>query len=238
MEIYQQNSDGYHIQAGNPVYFTAEDSFDREGDDLYFNWDISGRKVSGSTAFDHVFSDTGPYEITLTISDGNSESLIKKSVEVVEIDDSIMITGEHSLTVEIQYTFTNNGPGDIEDLFCLMEVPRTYLPYQMVLDRRSNYREGDRLIQDGFNVVAQFNLGSLEEGEIKTAYINCDTLLYEYDFLKREEEAGGYGFGDSDVSDYTKSEYFIDSDSNIIRSAARTATAGLDDPHFKGRQII
>ena len=67
--------------------------------------------------------------LLLTVSDGKTEAVLKKQIEVVEIDDSIIITGEHNLTVDIQYTFTNNGPGDVEDLFCLMEVPRTYLPY-------------------------------------------------------------------------------------------------------------
>ena len=79
-----------------------------------------------------------------------------------------------------------------------MEVPRTYLPFQVILDRRSNYDKEDRLIQDGFNVVAQFNLGGIREGKTKTAYINCDTLIYEYDYV-RLEEAGGYSFGDNDV---------------------------------------
>ena len=51
------------------------------------------------------------------------------------------------------------------------------------------------------------------------------------------KQTGGYSFGDSDVSEYTGSEYFIDSDSNIIRSAARAATAGLDDPMLKAERL-
>jgi hypothetical protein len=236
MEIYQQNSDGYYINAGNPAYFTAESSFDADGDELEYIWDIPGIIDSGSMAFEYIFEETGKYTVTLTVSDGITDTTLKKQVEVVEIDNSIIITGEHSLTVEMQYTFTNEGPGDIQELFCLMEVPRTYLPFQVVLERRSNYRKGDQVIQDGFNVIAQFNLGGLKEGEVKTAYINCDTLLYEYEFASAED-VDDYSFGDSDVSKYTGSEYFIDSDSNIIRSAASAATQGIYSPLEKAEKL-
>ena len=89
--------------------------------------------------------------------------------------------------------------------------------------------EGDQLFNDEFNIVAQFNLGSLAQGKSKTAYINSDVILYEYDYA----DIGGavsYESGDTDLEDYTKSEYFIDSDSNIIKSAVRTAVGQEKDP--------
>jgi len=236
LEIYQQNSDGYYVNAGNPAYFTAENSFDPDGDELAYSWDIPGTSGSGSMALEHIFAETGIYTVVLTVSDGITDTAVKKRIEVVDIDSSIVITREHSITVEIQYTFTNNGPGDVQELFCLMEVPRTYLPFQEVMERRSNYREGDQLIQDGFNTIARFNLGSLQEGKTRTAYINCDTLLYEYDFASHGD-TGDYLPGDSDVAAYTGSEYYIDSDSNIIRSAARTAAGDLSSPGEKAERL-
>jgi len=236
MEIYQQNSDGYYLVVGNPVYFTAQNSFDADGDILEYRWEIPGLESINNRNLEHTFTRTGKYEVILTVSDSRDHSTVVKQVEVLEIGESINITGKHSLTVDIQYTFRNNGPGDVRDLFCLMEVPRTYLPYQAVLDRRSNYREGDRLFNDEFNVLAQFNLGRLEQGETKTAYINCDVLLYEYDFYGLES-GGRYEIGDSDISKYTKSEYFIDSDSNIIISAARQAIGSEGDPLKKAELL-
>lgn len=236
IEIYQQNFDGYYLVVGNPVYFTAQNSFDRDGDDLEYSWEIPGLENISGRDLEYTFSGTGKYEVILTVSDSRGHSVAVRQIEVVEIGESVIISSEHNLTVEIRYTFRNNGPGDVEDLFCLMEVPRTYLPYQTVLNRRSNYQEGDRLFNDESNVLAQFNLGRLEQGETRTAYINCDVLLYEYDFY--ELEGGGrYKAGDSDVLNYTKSEYFIDSDSNIIRSAARQATGQEDDPLKKAELL-
>ncbi len=229
MDIYQQNSNGYYIEAGNPVYFTAENSSDTDGDTLQYWWEIEGSGQLSGMDQEHTFTETGKYTITLTVYDGKDQSLAKRQVEVVEIGGSIIIEAEHSLTVEIQYVFENMGPGDIEDLFCLIEVPQTHHPYQVIMDRRSNYVEGDQLFNDEFNIVAQFNLGRLAQGKSKTAYINSDVILYEYDYA----DIGGavsYESGDTDLEDHTKSEYFIDSDSNIIKSAVRTAVGQEKDP--------
>ncbi len=84
--------------------------------------------------------------------------------------------------------------------------------------------------------MAQFNLGRLNQGKIKTAYINCDVLLYEYSFPDPEGESR-YEFGDGDISKYTKSEYFIDSDSNIIKSAVNQTIGQEDDPLKKARLL-
>lgn len=229
MDIYQQNSNGYYIEAGNPVYLTAENSSDTDGDMLQYWWEIDGSGQLSGMDQEHTFTETGKYTITLMVSDGKDQSLAKRQVEVVEIGGSIIIEAEHSLTVEIQYVFENMGPGDIEDLFCLIEVPQTHHPYQVIMDRRSNYVEGDQLFNDEFNIVAQFNLGRLAQGKSKTAYINSDVILYEYDYA----DIGGavsYESGDTDLEDHTKSEYFIDSDSNIIKSAVRTAVGQEKDP--------
>ncbi|MCD4670650.1 MAG: transglutaminase-like domain-containing protein, partial [Actinomycetia bacterium] len=102
--------------------------------------------------------------------------------------------------------------------------------------RRSNYQERDRLFNDEFNVMAQFNLGRLKQGKIKTAYINCDVLLYEYDFPDLEG-GGRYETGDGDIPKHTKSEYFIDSDSNIIKSAAQQ-TIGQEDDSLKKARLL
>jgi len=229
MDIYQQNSNGYYIEAGNPVYLTAENSSDADGDILEYRWEIGNTEQFTGMDQEHTFTELGEHTITLIVSDGRDQSLARRHIKVVEIGGSIIIEAEHSLTVEIQYVFENMGPGDAEDLFCLIEVPQTHLPYQVVADRRSNYEEGDQLFNDEFNVIAQFNLGKLARGKSKTAYINCDVALYEYDYA----DIGGaafYEFGDTDLDDYTKSEYFIDSDSNIIRSAARDAAGQEKDP--------
>ncbi|MFC2145196.1 transglutaminase domain-containing protein [Actinomycetota bacterium] len=229
MDIYQQNSNGYYIEAGNPAYLTAENSSDTDGDILEYWWEIGETSRIDGMDQEYIFTETGKHTITLIVSDGKDQSVAKRQIEVVEVCGSIIIEAEHTLTIEIQYVFENMGPGDVEDLFCLIEVPQTHHPYQVVMGRRSNYVEGDQLFNDEFNIIAQFNLGRLAQGKSKTAYINCDVALYEYSFA----DPGGatsYESGDSDLEQYTNSEYFIDSDSNIIRSAAQSAVGQESDP--------
>lgn len=229
MDIYQQNSNGYYIEAGNPVHLTAENSSDADGDILEYWWEIGEGGLLNGRDQEHTFTEIGKYTITLTVSDGKDQSQVKRQVETIEAGQSIITAAEHSLTVEIQYVFENMGPGDAEDLFCLIEIPQTHHPYQVVMDRRSNYQEGDQLFNDEFNIIARFNLGKLARGKSKTAYINCDVALYEY-YYADPDGTGSYEFGDSDLLDYTKSEYFIDSDSNIIRTAAQSAAGQEKDP--------
>ncbi|GAG00557.1 unnamed protein product, partial [marine sediment metagenome] len=159
MDIYQQNSNGYYIEAGNPVYLTAENSSDADGDTLEYWWEIGGSGLLDGRDQEHTFTEIGKYTITLTVSDGKDQSQVKRQVEIIEAGQSIITTAGHSLTVEIQYVFENMGPGDVEDLFCLIEIPQTHHPYQVVMDRRSNYQEGDQLFNDEFNIIAQFKLG-------------------------------------------------------------------------------
>ena len=45
MDIYQQNSKGYYIEAGNPVYLTAENSSDTDGDILEYWWEIGATNL-------------------------------------------------------------------------------------------------------------------------------------------------------------------------------------------------
>ena len=64
-----------------------------------------------------IFTEVGEYTITLIVSDGKEQSLAKRQIEVVEINGSIIIEAEHSLTVEIQYVFVgDNLDWDVDNI--------------------------------------------------------------------------------------------------------------------------
>ena len=104
------------------------------------------------------------------------------------------------MIVGVEYIIKNSGPGRVYDLMCLVEVPRTYLPFQIIENRKSNYSEKDDLFTDDCNLIAQFNLGSLKEGESVNVYINCNTTLYEYEYASIPGGKDSYDFGDKDLS--------------------------------------
>ncbi|MBN2073551.1 MAG: PKD domain-containing protein [Actinobacteria bacterium] len=230
MDIYQQGSDGYFLVMGNPVFFNAGNSSDADGDELSFSWDIGGVESVSQEYFSYTFFEEGDYSITLKVFDGTGESVVTKTVRVIETNRSIMVTREHQLTLKIEHTFKNRGPGDIRDLFCLIGVPQTYQPYQVVIDRKSDYAESDEVFAEGYNVIAQFKLGDLEAGQSVKACIDCDLLMYEYDYAGPEEAGKQYEAGDKDLEIYTAGEYFIDSGSSVIKSTAKSVAGNETDP--------
>jgi hypothetical protein len=230
MEIYQQNSSGDYFTVGNTVYLSASSSIDMDGDTLSYKWQIDNIGTLSGEEIDYVFGSTGEYDIVLTVSDGTESASVSRKIFLVEPNENIIITKAHDMIVGVEYIIKNSGPGRAYDLMCLVEVPQTYLPFQMIEKRKSNYSEKDDLYTDDCNLIAQFNLGSLQEGESVNVYINCSTTLYEYEYASIPGGKASYDSGDKDLSLYTKGEYFINSDSKTIKSTVENIIGGEKDP--------
>jgi hypothetical protein len=230
IEVYQQNSSSNYFTVGNPVYLSAAGSTDADGDVLSFQWQIGDIDILTGEEISYIFDNDGEYKITLIVDDGSDTVTVSKKIYLVELNENILVTKAYEMTVGIEYTIINNGPGDIEDVMCLFEVPQTYQPFQIIKSRKSNYGETDDLYSDDYNLIARFNLQNLSAGGSAKAYINCDALLYEYEYAKIEDGLNSYDSGDRDLSLYTSGEYYINSDSQQIRSTARSVAGEEKDP--------
>ncbi len=230
MEIYQQNSSNNYFTVGNMMYLSASNSIDLDGDTLIYKWQIDNIDTLWGEEIDYVFDSTGEYDIVLTVYDGTESASASRKVFLVEPNENIIRIKAHDMIVGIEYIIKNEGPGGVDDLMCLVEVPQTYLPFQIIENRKSNYSERDDLYTDDCNLIAQFNLGSLQEGESVNFYIDCSTILYEYEYADITGGKNSYDFGDNDLSLYTKGEYFINSDSKTIKSAIGNIIGGEKDP--------
>lgn len=237
MEIYQQNSSSNYFTVGNTVYLSASSSIDMDGDTLSYKWQIDSIDTLSGEEIDYVFGSTGEYDIVLTVSDGTESASVSRKIFLVEPNENIIITKVHDMIVGIEYVIKNSGPGIAYDLMCLVEVPQTYLPFQVIENRKSNYSEKDDLYTDDCNLIAQFNLGSLQEGESVNVYIDCSTTLYEYEYASIPGGMDSYDFGDKDLSLYTKGEYFINSDSKTIKSTTENIIGGERDPLVIARKL-
>ena len=147
-----------------------------------------------------------------------------------EQNEYISVTEGYNMTIGIEYYFKNNGPGDILDLVSMIEIPQTYKPFQIVKGRRSNYKEADEVFSDDHNLIASFNFKKLLEGESVYAYVDIDLTLYEYSYGGPDSEIGPNGYIEEDYSRYTKDEYYINSDSQKIRSTAEAIVGDEKDP--------
>ncbi len=230
LEIYQQNSDSDYFAVGNPVYFSAADSSDANGDILNFRWEIGDTVISDDEITSYIFNSTGKYEITLTVDDGTSMVEASKQIYLVELPENISIRREYEITIGIEYAIINKGPGDIKDITCLFEIPQTYRPFQIIKSINSGPGKTDDIYSDDYNLLARFDLGDLSAGESAKAYINCDAVLYEYEYTQISDAEYSYDPEDSDLSLYTISEYYINSDSQQIKSAVKSVIGEETDP--------
>jgi hypothetical protein len=238
IDIYQHDSVDDYFRVGNPVYFSAGSSLDADGDDLSFQWLIGDGEVIAGEEFSYIFEDTGEYLIKLVVDDGSDSVTISKRIYLADISVGVSATGFYDVTVGIEYLITNDSPVELEDVICLLQIPQTYKPFQSIKNIRSNYSKKDDIYTYDYNIIARFNLGNIAPGDSAKAYVNCDVTLCEYDYLDAGNEAySSYDPGDSDLSLYTKAEYYIDSDSPQIKSAAKEIIGEETSPVFVAEKL-
>ncbi len=230
LDVYQQDSGSDYFAVGNPVYLSAADSSDANGDILNFQWQIGDTIISNDERTSYIFNGTGEYEIILTVDDGTSTAKVSKQIYLIELPENVLIRRAYEMTIGIEYTIINEGPGDINDVTCLFETPQTYRPFQIIKSIESGQGKIDDIFTSDYNLITRFDLGDLPAGESAKAYINCDAVLYEYEYTTISD--GGYSYDpeDSDLSLYTVDEYYINSDSQQIKSAVGSVVGEETDP--------
>ncbi len=60
------------LYAGDTLNFTANGSFDPDGDPLYFQWDFGDGNSSAGSNVSHIYGHVGTYNVTLTVFDGEA----------------------------------------------------------------------------------------------------------------------------------------------------------------------
>ena len=220
IKVYQQCAikNGELFTAGTPVYFSARDSIDADGDALSFTWYIDGVYKSTGDEISHIFDEPGKYVVSLIASDGKDTVTAKREIYIAESGSHFIVSKYHEATVGLECVITNNGPVDIENILCLIQVSQTYQPFQTIKSCNFSYNKTGEIYSDDYNLIAKFNLGSLSVGETAKAYLSCDAVLAEYWYEKIGNEVNLYDPADADLFLYTKDEYYINSDSRQIQS--------------------
>jgi hypothetical protein len=71
---------------GETVIFDASDSFDEDGDGLYFSWKIGDEEQLGIEEENYTFSHPGNYAVKLIANDGEEENIFQKIIKVGGLD--------------------------------------------------------------------------------------------------------------------------------------------------------
>lgn len=251
MEIFGDKINVVDFIADNPVYFSARDSFDPDGDDISYRWYVNGTEVFSNNLQNSVisesdeelaylFQENGDYEIALAVSDGNLGSLVKKQIKVDNKSDVIKQIKKHNFDIEIECRLENKGTVNLKDVECYLRTPQTYDPFQVVNSIKTNIVDVEEVFDDSWNLLSHFRFGTgtvVKKGEILKAIITVSVTMYEYSFPAIDSVSRNYEPGDEDLSIYTTDDLFIDSDNPIIIEAAKKTVGNETDPVVKAKKL-
>jgi hypothetical protein len=250
--------------ADNPVYFSALDSYDPEGMDLKYIWELDGREIEDlvqSESFslelspgyskDYIisekqeelaclFEEPGEYKVRLTVSDGVFKDSEEMTVKVGEQNLVIEPIEAHSFDVVIECSLINKSSIKLKNIECYIRAPQNYYPFQNVNKITPSISTIDEVFDDDWNVLTHLKFDkSLTIGKDKEfkASITANVTMYEYNFKKIETKGLEYEPGDADLYEYTKEDLFIDFYNSTIIDAVKEAVGNETDPVIKAKKI-
>jgi len=180
MNISQEGSDNSYFEKGKPVSFSALSLIDKDKDKLEFTWEIGDEEISGEEIY-YIFDSIGDYTVTLTGKGQTYSDYVCKTIQICETVGSIILLKEYKCSLEVEYFLENKGPGNLNEVLCKIEVPKTFEPFQIV-GNCSKDSEDAREIEDSYgNLSYQYYLGNIIEGESASIKVNCDLIVYEFD---------------------------------------------------------
>ena len=234
---YDKISDTYTFSIDNPVYFSGSGSFDSDGDDLSYSWDINGPNNNYVTdltpskdKLSVIFKKTGDYEVILKVSDGNTEDIKKKKVKIIPVSTPVNLIRNHEFTVEIITKIINNSNSVLKNLECFIKAPQNFAPFQEILDLSFNSDNQEIFFDNDFNKILHFKYDPLDPQKNFSAILKCKVEMPELSLKKLTSSQNFYDENDPDLKLYTGEDLFIDSDSNAIISAAKLVAGNEKNP--------
>jgi len=74
------------VKAESMVTFDASASSDPDGDSLTYNWSFGDGDTSSEATTTHIYTTVGDYTVKLTVSDGQHEAEVIRTLKVIEAD--------------------------------------------------------------------------------------------------------------------------------------------------------
>ncbi|HAX18260.1 MAG TPA: hypothetical protein DCY00_06670 [Actinobacteria bacterium] len=254
MEIFGDNFGNEQIpifKIDNPVYFSAQDSFDPEGENIKTEWeiiaetgtedsfaiteDITGEKIGV------IFKNKGNYSISLKTSDGMTFDKVTKNITIEDFDASIETKKIHDFNIVIEYVLKNTGQTDLEDLRCFISVPQNIVPYQRIKNIRITGDDAgiNYYYDEDWNLLAEFKFKekTLKPGNAITAALEVSIEMPEFYYNQPGNEILYYEEGDKDIELYTSDDFFIDSDNPVIIEKTMSVIRDEKNPYLISKKI-
>ena len=226
----QSDSGNKYFEIGKPLYFKAtgklpdikiEEAGANDGgqeNELTFTWDLgNGEKFEGKELM-YIFKEPGAYTITLKASAGLASDEAIATIWVVEYMDNLRILKKYNCIVEVEYTLQNNGPGNIKDVTCGLDIPTVIEPFQEINSITTELKDYKEKKDKSGNTFYKFYLGKINDGSSRSVKALYDVTMTEFDLKDDITNPESY---DEDIykkelKQYTKSDKYIDSNNEAI----------------------
>ena len=240
------SSDFEMIQDGQKSYYFAKDSavtfkfINKENLDLEktnFKWKIDGNIELEGPEVSYSFNQTGKHSISLTSSRGLALSNSSKDFYICDLKNQFLVIKEHSANVLIKYTLKNNGPGTITKVQCRIESPFNNEPFQTLTDINTEIKNFKVMSDKNGNKIYNFNLQNIDQNKQLSVSLSSDVVINEFIIKKSDSIPQNYEPDDKDLVTFTKSEKYVDSNSDAIINASKTIIGSETSPIKKAELI-
>jgi PKD repeat protein len=197
-----------------------------------FNWDLGNGETAKGENIEYTFSEPGVYTVTLTASSGSASDTYIETIWVAENSGNFLIFNKYDGNVEVESTFTNNGPGKLIDVVYGLDIPKTIAPFQQVGEISTEPGQFKEKSNENGDLFYRFYLGEIKANETVSVKANYQVIMSEFVLNENPEEIKAPEDENYDklVREYTKSEKSINSDSEAIKNKTADIIGQETDP--------
>jgi hypothetical protein len=235
IDISQGGLTDRYYEIGKPIYFKAtgklpdinitDDSSQdsNKENDLTFSWDLGNGEILEGKELNYTFDEPGVYTIKLKASTGSASNEVTSTIWVIKYIGNLIILKEHNCSVEIEYVLQNNGPEDLKDVTCGVDIPTVIEPFQQINGVTPELKEYKEKNDKNDNTFYQFYLGKIKNGNSKSVRVLYDVTMTEFDLNDDIINPQTYDkdIYEKDLKKYTKSSKYIDNDSEAIKETVK-----------------
>ena len=248
IKVYQDANTEKYFDMSKPVNFDVESdllapkdngsstegsSVDGSGSQkVEFTWDLGNGQTAKGEKIKYTYTEAGVYTVVLTASFGSASDTCIETIWVAENSGNLLIFNRYDCNVEVESVLTNNGPEKLFNVAYGLDIPKTIEPLQEVSEVSTAPGQFKEKSNGNEDLFYSFYLGEIKAN--KTVSVKADYKVKISEFALNENpediKAGEDGSFEKIVKKYTKSEKYIDSDSDIIKNTSDRIIGQETDP--------
>ena len=103
------NASARDVAKGEEITFNGSSSYDPDGDELTYEWDLGDGEVAAGPVVTHAYLQCGNYTVVLTVSDGHFNTTASITITVRNRKPKVSIEGPSEVPIGVPVTFVGNA---------------------------------------------------------------------------------------------------------------------------------